>query len=439
MSNQRTVAAASGPVALTGDQERALTRWRALALDQMPYMASVLFALHPSHLPGLGTFAVDRMLRLFIDFDAVAAAPTVWTDILCGQALLHECCHVFNDHHGRAVDAGVRPADRDRWGQAADAEINDDLRDAGCRELADFGVLPVNLGQADHRTAEHYYACLPPVPPAPAGSGYRGCGTAAGGDPIPGAPDDDPDSRSGEKDPGPAGPGSSPVEVRRVRIATAAAIRQHTSIRGRGSVPGGLLDRAAQTLTPPVVPWQQVLRADLAGAAARQRGQVDADWNRRSRRRRDVRLGGGRVVYPGTYAPRPRIACVRDTSGSMSAAHLAAVTTEIVGIAAALGIHGQDLRVLDVDAQVHEVVDYRGPVSVGVVHGRGGTDMRVGIAAATDLRPSPGAVVVLTDGETPWPDQPGRVPVIACVVGPCAQPIPPWIRVVRIPTAACGR
>jgi hypothetical protein len=62
--------------------------------------------------------------------------------------------------------------------------------------------------------------------------------------------------------------------------------------------------------------------------------------------------------------------------------------------------------------------------------------MRVGIAAAAELQPRPGAIVVLTDGDTPWPDQPCRVPVIACVVGPSTQSVPPWIRVVRIPTAA---
>jgi predicted metal-dependent peptidase len=441
MSNQQT--AGPAPVAPTVDQEKSLTRWRALALDQMPYMASMLFALRCSNLPGLGTFAVDRRMRLYVDFDAIAADPDTWTDILCSQALLHECCHLFNDHAGRAHDAGVTPADCDRWGLAADAEINDDLRDAGCRELVDFGVLPKDLGQRDHMCAEQYYRSTPPAPPSPAapvagspsgvGEPYDGCGTAAGGSPIPGAPDDGDNPTDAD---GPAGPGASPVEVRRVRIATAASIRQHTAVAGRGSVPGGLLDRAAQTLAPPVVPWQQVLRADLAGAAARQRGQVDADWHRRSRRRRDVRVGRGLAVYPGSYSPQPRIAAVRDTSGSMSGADLAAVTNEIVGIAAALGIRGRDLRVLDVDAQVHEVVDYHGRASVSQVHGRGGTDMRVGIAAAAELQPRPGAIVVLTDGDTPWPDQPCRVPVIACVVGPSTQSVPPWIRVVRIPTAA---
>ncbi|ACV79017.1 vWA domain-containing protein [Nakamurella multipartita] len=442
MSIQRP--ATRGPVSPTEDQHRALSRWRALALDQMPYMASMLFALQCSNFSGVDSFAVDRRMRLYVNFAALAGEPVMWTDTMCAQALLHECCHLFHEHAERAGDAGVGPNDHDRWNTAADAEINDDLRDAGCAELAAYGILPASLGQPDHRCAEIYYAATPASPPTPRGAGapagqpgaasgepYQGCGPGAGGGPIPGAPGDD-ETEADDS----AGAGVGPVERRRVRIATAASIRDHAAIRGRGSIPAGLHERAAETLAPPTVPWQQVLRADLAAAAACRRGNTDADWTRRSRRRRNVRLGAGRVVYPGTYSPQPRIAAVRDTSGSMSASDLAAVTAEIVGIAAALGIRGRDLRVLDVDAAVHEVVEYQGAVSISQVRGRGGTDMRVGIDAALSLRPAPSAVVVLTDGETPWPGQPARVPVIAAIVGQRTTQPPNWVRTVRINSTA---
>ncbi len=430
------------PVTPTPDQQRALARWRALALDHMPYMASMLFALHCCNFGGVDSFAVDRRMRLYVNFAALAEDPETWTDSMCAQALLHECCHLFHEHAERAADAGVGPDDRDHWNSAADAEINDDLRDAGCAELAAYGILPAALGQPDHRCAEVYYAAASPSPAQPPGTGapgdrqrgatggepYPGCGPGAGGGPIPGAPSDRDDAADG----GPAGTGVGPIERRRVRIATAASIRDYAAIRGRGSIPAGLHERATDTLAPPTVPWQQVLRADLSAATTRRRGNTDADWTRQSRRRRNIRLGAGRVIYPGTYSPQPRIAAVRDTSGSMSASDLAAVTAEIVGIAAALGIRGRDLRVLDVDAAVHEVVDYQGAVSISHVRGRGGTDMRVGIRAALSLRPAPSAVVVLTDGETPWPDQPTRVPVIAAIVaGRTTQP-PNWVRTVRI-------
>jgi predicted metal-dependent peptidase len=47
--------------------------------------------------------------------------------------------------------------------------------------------------------------------------------------------------------------------------------------------------------------------------------------------------------------------------------------------------------------------------------GGGGTDMGSGIESAAALRPRPSVVIVLTDGYTPWPDQPP--PGIRVIVG----------------------
>jgi Mg-chelatase subunit ChlD len=42
----------------------------------------------------------------------------------------------------------------------------------------------------------------------------------------------------------------------------------------------------------------------------------------------------------------------------------------------------------------------------------GGTDLREGIKAALALRPRPDLVLVLTDGQTPWPDHRPSVPIV---------------------------
>lgn len=55
----------------------------------------------------------------------------------------------------------------------------------------------------------------------------------------------------------------------------------------------------------------------------------------------------------------------------------------------------------------------------------GGTDMREGIARAeangVDL------CIVLTDGETPWPERPPRVPLLLVLTGEPLMPLPPWL------------
>jgi hypothetical protein len=71
---------------------------------------------------------------------------------------------------------------------------------------------------------------------------------------------------------------------------------------------------------------------------------------------------------------------------------------------------------------------------VGVLKGGGGTNMRVCIAAAEALKPRPDAVVVLTDGATPWLEAPGSSRLICGVIS--AQPpsgTPSWATTVHIP------
>ena len=88
------------------------------------------------------------------------------------------------------------------------------------------------------------------------------------------------------------------------------------------------------------------------------------------------------------------------------------------------------------DAKAYAAKKFTGAKGMASVSGRGGTDMRVGITAALEATPKPTVVVVMTDGDTPWPDQATRIPVIAVIIGtnPSRQgaQVPSWIRTVLV-------
>src|SRR6478735_4093925 len=178
----------AAPRPTTTAQEAELALWRARALERMPYFAPVLFSLRVLDTPGLGTFAVDARHRLYIDFDAVAA----WSALENAEALLHECGHLFRDHAARAEARNVRDGEHTAWNIAADAMLNLDLVQAGCRTLDQKGIVPAKLGLPDGRTTEWYFDQLrPAAPPNRGGSEtdgkpYAGCGSGAGAAPAPG-------------------------------------------------------------------------------------------------------------------------------------------------------------------------------------------------------------------------------------------------------------
>lgn len=402
--------------ALTAEQDGEVTRWRTMALQRMPYFASILFALRYVDTPGLGTFAVDPQFRCYIDFDAVRPFGPVW----CSEALLHEASHVFMDHAGRAKDLGIvangqftDPAAKKRSNYASDAEINDDLLAAGCAEIGGSGdgpggVLPAHLGLLDHETYEFYYRNMPSHAGGDASPDdpYQGCGSGGGGGAAPcELGDDDLDGAATPADDG---------EKDRIGIATATAISNAAKMRG--DVPAGLVGRAESVLKPPQVRWNDFLRALVKRATQPRRGDTDQSYSR-PHRRRSIQVGSGTLVTPGPITYSPTIAVVRDTSGSMGESDLARVSAEVEGISRQLGISGDQLRVLDVDAAAYEARGYRGASTLSTVTGGGGTDMRVGVEAAAQLKPTPHVCVVITDGYTPWPDAPPvKMKVVACIV-----------------------
>lgn len=115
---------------------------------------------------------------------------------------------------------------------------------------------------------------------------------------------------------------------------------------------------------------------------------------------------------------------------------LARALTEIEAVLTKAGLRQAQVRVLAVDTDVHVVRRVSRAAQVQLAGG-GGTDMGAGIESAAELRPRPSVVIVLTDGYTPWPDQPP--PGIRVIVGlltegarPPGWAPPEWARTVVI-------
>jgi predicted metal-dependent peptidase len=117
----------------------------------------------------------------------------------------------------------------------------------------------------------------------------------------------------------------------------------------------------------------------------------------------------------------------------MGESEVNAAMAEVKGVIRAAGIGTRGLAVLACDAAVGAQTRVRRVEDVQLVGG-GGTDMRVGIAAAESVQPRPDVIVVLSDGCTPWPDRPIRARLVIAIVGNAAaeQDAPPWATTVLV-------
>ncbi|MGW1814903.1 vWA domain-containing protein [Streptomyces sp. NPDC002125] len=376
-------------------------RYRA-ATDR-PYLASALYALTVVPSDEVPTMGVDRHWRCyvspgFVDRTPVAELAAVW---------VHEVAHLLRDHHGRAdlLPAADR-RDRHRVNVAQDCEINDDLVADGL-PLPAGRLEPRLFGLPEGQLFEAYLTALPPS------AWIHDCGSGAHGEPSPW----EPDAAAGP-------PGVGGVEAESLRHHTAEAMRAH--VRSRGTLPGGW-KRWADEVLEPTVDWRQVLAGAVREAAAWAAGAVDYTYRRPARR--SAALRG--VVLPSLRRPLPRVAVVIDTSGSMGDEEIAAALAEVTGVLREVGIRGNRVTVLACDADVRAVSRVTSAEQIALAGG-GGTDMRVGIAAALAVRERPSVVVVLTDGLTPWPDEIPSCRVVAALVGPSAPAAPPWVETVRV-------
>ena len=383
---------------------------RLKVVKDRPYLASVLYALQPVEVEGLGTMGVDARMRLFFD-----PACDKWGVDGCAAVMYHEVGHVLRAHHERMIDSNIGEDEALTWNLAGDCEINDDLVAEGIK-FPEPPCLPKNFNMQDGLLAEEYMQqlrkmttkvnCVVP------GAGNGKCGLS-GGNPTHGG-------ESSGDDHGGTAPGIPKAEIDLIRRQVATEIKE--ACKSRGTVPGWL-ERWAEAILDPKTDWRKELAYQVRRGIADAAGLWDFTYRRPSRRN-----PGTGVIMPSFRAPRPNVAVVLDTSGSMGSKELAGALAEIKGVLMACG-QKDGVKVYVTDHHVHASKKIWRPEQIQMTGG-GGTDMRLGVKAALDDRPIPDVIIVLTDGYTPWPESPvGSTRLIAALVG--KQPdtkVPDWIK-----------
>jgi predicted metal-dependent peptidase len=207
-----------------------------------------------------------------------------------------------------------------------------------------------------------------------------------------------------------------------IREITARELEKAQRDRGNGSCDyGGWLEAFRN---PPVDP-KRLLRRALTNLIQAP-GIEDYSWSRPNNRQPI----GSKVLMPGMVDGRPgHVAIVIDTSGSMADAEVAAA----LSVCNAVFAYADRVTEIQCDTVAQK--------SRGVgrkqrqIYHRGGTDMGVGIQAAERERPD--LLVVISDCETPWPNNPPKMPMVIVRVGNGGQ-LPPW-KVVDVVDMKVGR
>lgn len=414
-----------------------------------PFLAPATYRLATRWVddPNLPTMAVDGYWRLYL---RRAFVTTLNPETLALLIVGHELQHALGEHstrlceyrgkylsdgvnnidfanacHDLAINSGLeetknsgRTYRTNMGANAPDFKIPDGILHPHQFRDKSGNAFPIGLMSEDY--AELFEKNFDEKKTQAAGKGSKGqlhkCGS--GGGQEPGSWED-----PSPADPGDAKTGVSKQEQELIRQATAqAAIEQES--RSQGSVPGNLQRWAKIRIEPAKVDWRTQLRRVVRNGINWVSGRVEYTYSRPNRR---GVASGSDIILPGLHAPKPKFVSVIDTSGSMGEGDFQKAFSELRGILKACGFHR--MPVIPCDAAVSDVQYVTRIEDIKLVGG-GGTDMSAGIRAAVDLGFK--LVIVLSDGETGWPEAIPGVKVIAVLTRKRSAQPPAWISTVRV-------
>ena len=388
---------------------RTLQAARVRASYQRAYFAPALFTLIPVKTDQIASMAVDTRWRLYYNDEWVAAHSVEEN----AAVLIHEVSHLLREHEARKQATAVK--NPTLWNTATDCEINDDLTAEGL-PLPDDPPLPGKYGLLTGENAETYYRQLYVQGSDPttelhtrAGAGID-CGSGAHGEPRPWELPDDDGSPGGV-------PGVDPVKAQLVRRDVAQRLLDRSGDAGDARL--GWRRWASMVLAPKVDYMATIRHAVRKALRDSTLGRYDRTYKRPHRRQACY----GEFLMPSFHQPRPRPGFLIDTSGSMEDTQLARAVAELGGLTRQLG-YSTEVVVACCDVVVHDVKKVFNAAQLEM-YGGGGTDIGAGLRWFIDRKRGPiDLLVIVTDCQTPWPEETPPFPVITIRVGD-GDP-PPW-------------
>jgi predicted metal-dependent peptidase len=179
------------------------------------------------------------------------------------------------------------------------------------------------------------------------------------------------------------------------------------------------LQRVLDGLLNPQVPWQAVLRQFMTRPT-----RCNEDWSRRNRRFDKFYLPGMRSLGMGD------IVVIGDTSGSVSDRDMAMIAAEVSSIAEDVSPSGIRCIWWDTQLKGEQLFGPGEPIVIEPVGG-GGTRMDLALDYADEHHSDAEVVVMITDGETKWPVNEPRLPLIVVSTG---MPSPYGVNILIDPT-----
>jgi predicted metal-dependent peptidase len=334
-----------------------------LAIEAYPYYARGFAAMSTVEYKE-NTFGIDKYWRLYWSEEALKTFQYDIAAVIC-----HELEHLLRDHANRC-----QGRDQKIWNIACDAEINDDLEG-----IPKCCIFPKTIGQKDHLLAEHYYWNNKTQKTKIKFNQIEGSGVTGVSQPW--------EKEISKEEASEVIFSKEDAEI--LKDAIASDIRSNKHGEAPSNVKMWAEARAKGKL--PVFSWKKAISNILCELT---KGMEDWNYSNLSRRQE----AKDRILLPATTAYKPSIVVIIDTSGSM-----ANEADWIAGILKDLTRWNCQITLIDCDAQVHSIrkfSNWRKGVLDAV--GGGGTDMTVGIKAAQDQKKN--LILLLTDGETPWPN-----------------------------------